>query len=294
MYNIKLSPYHGIFNILNQYKSDQAIFIVRDIEKKQPVLLSTLLMQVLSEKSSQFKGQPVNFEYDLGNNKNYYTFINVEPTSLKRSLSNLINNAVDALKKQPGTVILYLNCKSTEVHIIASIESTIGKATKMILTFVKCEAPNWIANKVHLNKNDTVIVLDDDSFIHGAWDARFKPILKQTPNLQVKHYTNSIDAINYINSLSTDEKQSVFLLTDYEFLKQNINGLGIIEHLQLKRMLLVTSHHDNHKVRIQAISLGIKILPKILAAEISIEFTKSSDDAVIMTPVKEYVLHFQV
>ena len=327
-------------NILNQYKPYPADFILEDIEKKQPILLSTLIMQLLSEKRFQFKGQRVRFEYDFGNNKNYFTFINVEQTSLKRSLSNLINNAVDALKKQPGTVTLSLNCKSTEVHIIVkdsgsgiakhvkekilnsvavtadkedghgigltqvhdmlrrnlgklSIESTIGKGTKMVLTFVKCETPNWITNKVHLYNNDTVIVLDDDNSIHGAWDAKFKPILKQNPNLQVKHYTSGIDTINYINSLSTDEKQRVFILSDHELLKQNMNGLDIIEQLRLKRVLLVTSHYDSHKVRARATSLEIKILPKMLAAEISIEFIEASNDVGVVTSDKECVPIFK-
>jgi hypothetical protein len=115
-----------------------------------------------------------------------------------------------------------------------------------------------------------VIVVDDDSSIHGAWDAIFNPILEKFPTIQIKHFSVGADAVSFMNSLTADEKSKICLLTDYELLRQNLNGLDIIQQTQIKRATLVTSHHANPEIRNQAISTNTKILPKNLAFAVAI------------------------
>ncbi|HEX4045360.1 MAG TPA: hypothetical protein VHZ76_06830, partial [Gammaproteobacteria bacterium] len=120
-----------------------------------------------------------------------------------------------------------------------------------------------------------VIILDDDSSIHGAWSAHFEPIIKQAPNIELKHFTKGKEALHFLENLSVEEKKKVFLLTDYELLKQELNGLHVVAKSQIQRSILVTSHYANPLVREQAAKTGTKILPKQLASEIPIQIDKT-------------------
>lgn len=152
-----------------------------------------------------------------------------------------------------------------------SIDSTPGKGTRMTLTFPRIKAPYWIAEEIILGTQDIVVILDDDTSIHGAWDAHFAAVLKEAPSIQLEHFTAGKDALQFINDLPPHEKNRIFLLTDYELLKQELNGLRIVAKSKIQRSILVTSHYANELVRDQAAKIGTKILPKQLASEISIK-----------------------
>jgi hypothetical protein len=76
--------------------------------------------------------------------------------------------------------------------------------------------------------------------------------------------------LDYIRQLDEDEKQKIYLLTDYELLEQELNGLNVVERSGIKRSILVTSHYADPIVLDLAGKMGTKILPKQLASEISI------------------------
>jgi hypothetical protein len=76
--------------------------------KVQPELLSALIDAILSEKRLQFRsrlGLSLNFSQEAGR---YGGFAEIESTEFKRVVSNLINNAVDAIPSS-GTVTLDLS-----------------------------------------------------------------------------------------------------------------------------------------------------------------------------------------
>lgn len=281
-------------------------------EKRQPMLVSLSLLQMLAEKKYQYQNTPISFNHNFEQNS-YFVFVNAEPVAFRRMLSNIVNNAVDAFEGKEGEVRLMLKVDSEQVSIIIedngkgmppevlnkimhnmavtsgkenghgigytqirdtirrnegklSISSSIGKGTTVVLEFAKVESPEWIAEEIILNKDDTVIILDDDSSIHGAWEARFKFC---APEIPLKHFTLGKEAIEFINQ--TLAKDKLLLLTDFELLKQELNGLHVIEQTQLQRSVLVTSHHANNNVRRLAEKVGIKILPKQMASEVSIQ-----------------------
>jgi PAS domain S-box-containing protein len=155
-----------------------------------------------------------------------------------------------------------------------SIASELGRGTKVTLTFPRIKAPSWIGEEIKLRNQNTIVILDDDTSIHTAWDTRFEPILKSSPDIKIKHFHQGKEALDFLNSLSTQEKEEIFLLTDFELLKQELNGLSVIEKSKIKHSLLVTSHYMNPDLRIAASKTGTKILPKQLASEIQIKIDK--------------------
>lgn len=152
-------------------------------------------------------------------------------------------------------------------HGTLDIESGITGGTKVTLTFPQISLPDWIADKIELNSDDLIIILDDDPSIHDAWESRFS---HSAPNIRRRHFEQGIEAIDFLNRLSDLDRKKVFLLTDYELLKQGLHGLNVIEKTRVERSILVTSHYNNMSVRELAAMTETKILPKSLASEITI------------------------
>ena len=164
------------------------------------------------------------------------------------------------------------------------LDSQVGQGTKVMLTFPRIKAPQWIAENIELNSNDLIIILDDDDSIHAAWNAHLAIVLKDLPNIKIHHFRVGQEASHFINSLSIAEKNRTLLLTDFELLHQELNGLQVVAITEITRAILVTSHYANPAVREQALKLGIKILPKQLASEIPIklshDYTRPEPEAI--------------
>jgi len=309
-------------NLLNKYKP-RDVEPPDALEEPQPVLLSAAFLQLLADKKFQYGELPVKFHCEFLEGS-HFAFIRVEPSFFKRMMSNLINNAVEALERSPGTVTLKLDVTPYRVKITVSdngkgmhedlvqkilekisvtegkvnghgigliqvqdtllrnrgslsIESCVGEGTSMIIEFPREKNPSWFLEEISLTSEDQVIILDDDPSIHRAWDTRFKSILKEYPQLELLHFEHCEKAIEYINSLSEEKKEKIFLLADFEFLKEKLNGLDVIDKTKIKRSLLVTSHYGNSAILNRLDSLKVKMLPKSLTAEIPI----SVEDTVV-------------
>lgn len=307
-------------NLLHKYEKKDAEGSAKDV--RQSVLLSVLLSQLLARKKLEYKGLTIKFDYEFSQAGNF-AFIKVQPSALERSISNIINNAVDALKdKEKGKITIKLDTTQEWVKIIIqdngkgmspeivekimngvavshgkenghgiglsvvremlqanqgkfTIDSKVNKGTNVILTFPRIKAPSLIVEEIRLVEKDIVVILDDDTSIHGAWDAHFENVLKDTSGIEIKHFKQGKEALDYINGLSDTDKRRVFLLTDFELLKQELNGLQIVEKSRIERSILVTSHYANKDVQTQAIKTGTKILSKQLASEVPIIIDKN-------------------
>ncbi len=305
-------------NLLNQYKKKENHEMV--VEERESILVFPFLLQTLAEKKLQYQNLPIKFDTEFSQTGSF-AFIKIEPSAFKRALSNIINNAVDALDRKKGKISLILEADNESVKITIedngagippeliekllknepftqgkkeghgmgflqvwetleknqgelSILSEMQKGTKITLKFPRLSTPRWIAEAVHINSDDFIIILDDDISIHGAWDARFESILKKIPTFKIKHFTHGLETMEFINSLNPADKEKVFLLTDYELLRQPINGLQVIVQSKSLRSILVTSHYANPAVREEAAKTATKILPKQLASEVPILINK--------------------
>ncbi len=175
-------------------------------------------------------------------------------------------------------------------HGKLDIRSRPDAGAEITLSFPLAPALDWIADSVELFDHDTVVILDDDSSIQHAWDLRLEKICKVYPQLTIKHLELGREAIDFISGLSPEQKQQVFLLADYELLKQNLTGLDVIQQTEMQRAILVTSHYANKRVQQQARAAGIKVLPKQLATEVAVNVCAlndggSQDDVLLNTEI---------
>lgn len=182
----------------------------------------------------------------------------------KEVLEKIRNNISVTLGKIDGHGIGFSQIRDTILNNrgTLSIDSQIGHGTKVSITFPKTRTPTWITEKITLNHDDLVVIVDDEPYIHEAWECKFR---LTAPNLLLKHFEQGAEVIKFLNQLPEEEKQKIFLLTDYELLNQKLNGLDIINKTGIKRSVLVTSHHNDQEIRDLAMSSNTKILPKELA-----------------------------
>ena len=307
-------------NLLSAYGSKHNIQKELFSESRANILVSAVILQLLTEKRLQYQDKDVMFDYSFELNSSF-SFIKIELSSFKRTLSNLINNAIDSFGENSGKVLIHLKVEKGELKIAIEdngkgmaislinkilnnmtvtegkkegygiglaqvrealkknegdleIESQIGTGTKVTLIFPESSEPFWIANKIELQRNNTVIIIDDDPCIHAAWDSRFNSILKLAPLIKIKHFTQGEVVLQYLTNLPEKEKDDLFLLADHELINQNLNGLSIIEISRIKNAILVTSHYTNKTILARAAITNTKILPKLLACEIPISIAE--------------------
>ncbi|MCC2644875.1 MAG: putative Phenylalanine racemase (ATP-hydrolyzing), partial [Burkholderiales bacterium] len=97
-------------NMLREYKNEAA-----ENEIAEPVLVPAAILEVLSEKRYEYNS--VNFNHDFLPNTDF-AFIQIEPSQFKRMISNLLNNAVEAIEgKSAGRINLILNVDAEWVNI---------------------------------------------------------------------------------------------------------------------------------------------------------------------------------
>lgn len=303
-------------NLISNYQKKENSS-VSDIELRQPLLVSDLLIHLMSEKKVQYQQHSVRFETVIDSDA-HFAFIHVQKTELRRTISNLLNNAVDALEgKKEGVITLHLTFEGefliVNVHDngkgmprdkvekmlehqgftegkknghglglqqvwdtlennqgTMTVRSELGKGTSIQLTFPRVASPSWLARQILLTQDSIIVILDDEESMHPAWDLRFSSFLTTHPSVQIHHFTQGKKAFDFFEKLSSEEKNRVIFLSDYELLNQERNGLQIIEASQINGAILVTSYYSNPKVSEAAAKLNINILPKQMASVIPI------------------------
>lgn len=175
-----------------------------------------------------------------------------------------------------------------------NISSILQRGTCISLTFPNEKTPPWIINEIMIYPDSIIVILDDDPSIHGAWDSLFSISLKKNFFLRVIHFTQSNECLEYIRNINSADHHKILLLTDYELLKQGINGLEVIGLTCLNRAILVTSHYENQDIIKKSILLNTKILPKTLASEVKLTvienraFEKKAAQLVVLEDDKEF------
>ncbi|MCA0402710.1 MAG: HAMP domain-containing histidine kinase [Proteobacteria bacterium] len=163
-------------------------------------------------------------------------------------------------------------------HAIKTVESFGGtflissnkdKGTTATLELPQSEVPNWFIEKIKLSEIQQVIILDDDQSIYNLWRERFAHFFLKKVNLM--HFSCSIQFKDYFLKNLQKKQYKILFLFDYELLNQRATGLDLIEELNItKHAVLVTSYHEDIQIISRCNQIGLRIIPKSIAAFVPI------------------------
>jgi anti-sigma regulatory factor (Ser/Thr protein kinase) len=137
--------------------------------------------------------------------------------------------------------------------------------TLVEISLPKTPPPLWFIDELDLSHKAIVCILDDDMSIHNVWTTRIHSLL------QTVHIQNFTSPLQFSEWYQLTRPANAIFLIDYEFLNQNINGLDLIEKLQISdRCVLVTSRSDDPAIQKRCLAVDQKMLPKSMAISIPI------------------------
>lgn len=312
-------------NLLVEYRNDnQNDSNKQRVDSQQhsmkPELLASLLDTLVSEKIAQINNPSIELDLDI-HEEAFGTFVSLDAIQFKRVISNLLNNAVEAIEgagkiilrviRQLDRVILEVhdNGKGIPADKLDKIKqggtsygkkagSGIGLATA-IEFFKQIKGDFDLTSE--LGKG-TTLTIDLPTAIAPDW---FKESLTIQPNftLVVLDDDKSIHSIwtsrcqPLINQItvkhtysstefrecceSADFSSTLFLM-DYELLNSEESGLDLIERLDLGDLaVLVTSRYEEQSVKERAQRLNVKIIPKNFSPYIPIKLLNKSESALV-------------
>lgn len=292
-------------NLLSFYK-------YKSIDKQEEMSLQVehipqIIDSIIHEKKVQYIEKEIEFSTNMGQS-NLDAFSKINKSKLKIILSNLINNAVDAIDNSAGKIKILLTLDNDHIFICISdngagidainsnklfkpgysskvngtglglfdarrildswrgeltLESIINVGTCVTIKLQREPSPAWFLTSIELSADDVIVILDDDPSIHYVWD---QLLLKKFPNLCLYHFYNSSKFIEW-NTFNHLNNLKVFV--DYTLHGEALNGLDVIEHLNIKNnVVLVTQHSDDPHIISRVTKLSIKILSKNMLAYI--------------------------
>lgn len=272
--------------------------------------ISSLITAIISQKRLEYRNQiGLNIDFQM-NTEAYGLFCKVIRTGFERVISNIINNSIEAIEGDGNILITLLrdgnwakinitdNGKGIPSHILpklfkrgATFDKPNGKGIGLYLAKKTIESfrgtihafsadeettirlsiplektPDWFCSHIVLSYGLEVIIMDDDPSIHDVWKERLMSFANY--NLTTIDLKSPDELISFTSSKAASNQ---LYLIDYEFCGSDYNGLTLIENSNITaQSILVTSHDEELHIRQQAIKLGIKILPKSVAAFVPI------------------------
>lgn len=301
-------------NLLVEYRGDGAQAKSGDKQQlgsgaEKTELLSSLLDSLLSEKKAQISNRRVELHLEIAPEA-FALFVRLETTSFKRMISNLLNNAIEAIAGK-GSVTVCLQPRD-EFACIRLKDSGKGMSAA-VLEKVKGGGTSHgksqgtgigIASAISLVEQaggrfdmtsqegaGTTVTVELPTVSAPSW---FQEALTLTPGSTVvvldddesihsiwasrcQPFCKDIQLKHIHHSKSFREYCAVaevansLFLVDYELLGSDETGLDLIEALNLsERAILVTSRYEESKVRERVKKLGVKIIPKNFSPYIAI------------------------
>lgn len=291
-------------SLLNEFKEqNKQESTVNDVRL---VSMVSLLHSILREKKAQFSAEAISINLNL-NQVGLSYFVTVNADEMKKVLSNLINNAAESFLDNRGAIQITLNGDENDVimtvedngcgiaekdlncvlcgislkendtgmglyHAKNTIESWRGalslssvenEGTRVTVRLPRQATPSWFINKITLSPSTPIAILDDEVAVHRAWQLKLAAVSK---NFALHFFTEPQAFLAW-----AEQQPDFFLLTDYKLGNKVINGLDIIEKLQLKKKaILSTGQYDQNEIISRCLQLGCYLLPKNLMYYISV------------------------
>ncbi|MBK9041542.1 MAG: HAMP domain-containing histidine kinase [Bdellovibrionales bacterium] len=168
-----------------------------------------------------------------------------------------------------------------------SIHSREGVGTIVTLLLPCTEEPRWFARRIKVPQGAVVVSVDDDPSIHQIWAMRLSSA-ERSKSPHIILYSKA-SAMKWI--LEHRDLDCVYLI-DFEFLGEPGDGLDLIAEAGIAaQSILVTSRYEEPHVRSRSLALGVRLLPKSLAAFVPLSFFNrvqndtESDKAIEKSPI---------
>lgn len=279
-------------------------------EQPRAEWLNPIIEAILSEKRIQYRNRPeVAIQSTVGPSS-YGCFALVVSTELKRVLSNLVDNAVQALDR-PGTVSVSLSLADREATLTVADDGKgispellprLGKETLSYgkwggnglgLRHARESATSW-GGSLEIDSTlgrGTRVTLRLRRCAPPAWFLSSMAVRRNVPLVVVddEPFVHAVwDAraqcvpgasFHHLYSLSqlkrwraADDKSDCLLLLDHEFRDSRETGLDAIASLGLQgRAVLVTNRHEDPDLQARCDVLGVKLLPKTMVPFVPID-----------------------
>ncbi len=275
-------------------------------DKLQPVLLSHLLKETILEKKLEYHNKPITISLSIEHDS-YCEFTNIIPDIFRRSLSNLINNAAEAISNE-GAINCFLSCKENIVSIAiedngsgmsnrqlaaikkGAIQSTKPKGSGIGLAQAIKAIKKWdgnlsISSKV---KYGTTITITLPTTKPPTWFVKQINIAKNTRLVICDDNNNDREQLIRklsgctapITELDTEEKAKAFIqqnrhidgfyFIDLEFPNSSEFGINLIKKFELQYQSILVSHRYDAALIKTCVENNIKFIPKFLIPFIKI------------------------
>jgi signal transduction histidine kinase len=178
------------------------------------------------------------------------TIFTAQTTTKKQGSGIGLFHAKEAIEAMQGTI---------------AIHSSVGSGTTVSIALPIETAPAWFLSTLILYSEETIVILDDDESIHGAWESRLREV---APTATILHFRKGQEFESWYQA---HKAQPIKVLSDYELLGELKTGLDLLESLAVKsRGVLITSHYERQDIIERCAAEGIKLLPKSLVTYLPI------------------------
>ena len=295
-------------NLLQQYKGLPA-----EVEGSCKIgLLAPVVESIISEKRLALETQPVQIEVHISQD-GFAAFAEFDSMEMKRILSNLINNAVEAFAVEcQGKIEVYLDAKQDHIDL-AVIDNGQGIPAASLLRILEeglslkaqghglglshakktIEAWGGILTLTSTEGKGTQVLLRIPRKKAPSWfvsgiqvsEGRAIGILDDDQSvhdawdqrLLVVSKKLQIHHFKYSKDFIQwiqAQTHAVQIFSDHELEGDPLTGLEVLEKLQFSpNAILVTSHYEKADIIARCQKQGIRLLPKNLLAHVLIELT---------------------
>lgn len=298
-------------NLLEQHRSQNYKVNLAIIQENgnivRPVLLSNLLEVITSQKRLEWQNNPCDIDLRLNTNARS-AWVCVAPNDIKRTISNLLNNAYEALLSSRN---IYISLDYINNQLLLRIKDTghgiPQNKIKHVLNGMSLKHPGegfGLSNaKKYLERIQGSLKLSSSALEGTVVDVKFVPCQKptwfpdaittykdsiiivldddasihnlwrhrfQTLGIPTLHFVNSQSFFTWHQANEHSHHHIVYLI-DYELRNDTCNGLEILSQIYANQYsYLITSHADEIAVQKNCEDLGIWLIPKNLSAEVEI------------------------
>ncbi len=152
------------------------------------------------------------------------------------------------------------------------IHSRWEEGTTVTISLPQAAPPVWFLPQLEVEDAGTVVILDDEPFLHEVWKRRFRG---KKANVTLVHFTSGEELIRWVGE--ENPSAPILYLCDYELKGEAKKGIEIIQALGINdSAILVTGHAYSSEVRTACEKRGIRLIPKELAPDIPIHIRVST------------------